>query len=209
MGERAKPNRRRVYEARDVAKHMREAFVDRPVERQETLDFSWPAVMQNVGDSVSVAYASDKWEEKGRSGKRKVELYKHLAESRNRALARPGALYDFYAHDNEWPVIGPMVSLAECPMPRHFAVLGLFEEINLRLHTGGTDDAPRFGRSPNAGVVHVDLPHAYLGGSKILWSRVDPRRKDEPFIFAYTKSDGVMFMVIGDELDIEKDGIVG
>jgi len=206
-----KPNRRRVktYDAADIAKSMREKFADRAVERRETMDFGWPAVMQNVGDSLAVAYASDKWKPKDKSGRREVELYKHLAESRNRALAAPNIMYDRFDPAAAWTVIGPHVSLADCPMPRHFAVLGLFEEIDLKLHTGGTDESPHFGRSADAGVVHVSAGYAYLGGSKILWSRIDPKRKDEPFIFVYTKDAGVMFLVIGDELDIEKDGIVG
>jgi hypothetical protein len=206
-----RPNRKRVkvYDATAIAKSMRETFVNRPVERRDTVNFGWPAHMQNIGDSLAVAYASDKWQQRDSSGRREVELYKHLAESRNRALAAPDVLYDRYEPSSRWPVIGPTVSLADCPMPKHFAALGLFEEINLKLHTGGTDASPKFGRSKDAGVVHCQVRNGYLGGSKILWSRLDPRRDDEPFIFVYTKDAGVMFLVTGNRLDIEKDGIVG
>lgn len=199
----------RTYDAIEIASKMRETFADRPVERRERLSFSWPSVMQNVGDSLAVAYASDKWKQLGASGKREVELYKHLAESRNVCLAAPGVMYDRLDPSTRWTVIGPMVSLASCPMPKHFAVLGLFEEIDLKLHTGGTDEAPRFGRSADSGVVHVQVRNGHLGGSKILWSRLGSDRKDEPFIFVYTKDAGVMFMVFGEQLDVEKDGIVG
>jgi hypothetical protein len=165
-------------------------------------------MMQNVGDSLAVAYASDKWKPKGADGKREVELYKHLAESRNRVLARPGVMYDKFEPNKRWPVRGPRVSLVECPMPKHFAILGLFEEIDIKLYTGGTKDKPRFGNGDD-GIVHVGIRHAYLGGGKMLWSRVDKEREDEPFIFVYTNDGGVMFICVGDELDIEKDGIVG
>jgi hypothetical protein len=189
------PNRRpRVVDAYDVAKKMRETFADRPVEQSIPFDFGWPTMMQNVGDSLAVAYASDKWTEPDARGRRDVELYKHLAESRNRALVRPGVMYDYYRPNQRWPVAGPQVSLSECPMPKHFAILGLFEEIDLEL-AGGE-------------VVHVSIKHAYLGGSKIRWSTLG-KRPDEPFIFVYTEDDGVMAMVIGEELDVEKDGIVG
>lgn len=207
------PNRRsrtraRVYEAESMARQMRETFADRPVERHESMDFGWPAVMQNIGDSLAVAYASDKWKPRGKDGKREVELYKHLAESRNRVLAVPGALYDYFDQSRRWPTIGPKVSLADCPMPRHFAVLGLFAEIDLKLYVAGSDAAPRFEGSQDGGVVHVSVRNGYLGGAKILWSELG-RGKDEPFIFVYTKAAGVMFLVVGDRLAIAKDGIVG
>lgn len=209
--QRMRPNRsrRRVYDAYDIAKDMRETFADRPVERIESHDFDWPVAMQNVGDSLSVAYASDKWQPKDARGRREVELYKHLAESRNQALAAPGVLFDHDDPNEPWPVRGPMVRLSDVPMPRHFAVLGLFEEINLMLYGAGSDKRPRFRSNPDDDIVHVRVRHAYLGGSKILWSREDQGAEDEPFIFVYTKEAGVMFVVTGDELDIERDGIVG
>jgi hypothetical protein len=48
-----------------------------------------------------------------------------------------------------------------------------------------------------------------VGGSKIRWSLIDERRADEVFLFVYTRDGGVMFLILGEELDIEKDGIVG
>jgi hypothetical protein len=186
---------------------MRETFADRPVESTEKFKFGWPSTMQNVGDSLAVAYASDKWKPKGKSGVREVELYKHLAESRNRLLATKDVIVDYDDHSKAWPVRGPNVSLASCPMPEHFAVLGLFEEIVIQLHDAGDDAKPRFTRNPD--IIHVSVKHAYLGGSYVQWSQIDSSRRDEPFIFVYTKSDGVMFVIFGDKLDVEKDGIVG
>lgn len=196
----------RIYDANAHARKMRETFVDRPVEREIPYDIDWPVVMQNVGDSLAVAYASDKWQPKTRDGKRLAELYKHLAESRNRCLAREGVLVDYYARSKRWPVIGPRVSFdgANLWMPDTFALLGRFEEIDLCLHTTGTDDDPRFGSHEDDGVVHVSVRHGYLGGSMM-----KAGRRHEPFLFVFTKGDGVMFIVLGEQLGIEKDGIVG
>jgi len=196
----------RLYDAEADARKMRQTFTDRPVECEERYPFDWPPALQNVGDSLAVAYASDKWRPKDRYGKRQVELYKHLAESRNQALAAPGLLVDYHERDRPWPVRGPMVSLTdgELEMPTHFAMLGLFEEICLKLYTAGSDERPRFGRAQDEGVVHCHLRHAYLGGSMM---RLGKRKR--PFIFVFTKAHGVMFLVTGDELDVEKDGIVG
>lgn len=204
------PNRStrvRVYDAEEQARKMRETFTDRPVEGREVFRFGWPAVMQNVGDSLAVAYASDKWKPKDRSGRREIELYKHLAESRNRALVVPGKIHDYENPTEPWPVLGPKVSLATCPMPKHFAILGLFEEIVLDLYTSGDDGEPGFDGGEE--IVHIQVKHAYLGGSYVRWSLLDDGRADQPFIFVYTKQDGIMFVVFGDELDVEKDGIVG
>lgn len=200
-------NRVVVYDATQIAASMRQTFVDRAVERKLPYNWRWPTRLQNVGDSLAVAYASDKWEPKGRDGKRRVELYKHLAESRNRCLAKPGILVDYYERDQHWPVIGPTVSFAggSVAMPNSFALLGLFEELALQLHTEGDDADPGFGPGADDGVVHVALRHALLGGSMMKHRS----GKLQPFLFVYTKQGGVKFIVVGEELDVEKDGIVG
>jgi hypothetical protein len=200
--------RPRVYEAKDIAKRMRETFADRPVEWEERLGHRWPGVLHGVGDSLAVAYASDKWQEPNRSGERPIELYKHLAESRNRVLVRPGLLRDFYQPNRPWPVRGPLVDLSQVPMPDSYAWLALFEEADLQLYTDGEDHSPRFG-GPEEGVVKITVRHGQLGGSMIRWSRVRRGAKDEPFLFVYTRRDGVLFVVVGDSLGVEADGIVG
>jgi hypothetical protein len=200
---------RRVYDAEQLAIGMTERFNDRPWEYEERLPFSWPKYMQNVGDSLAVAYASDKWKPKDGRGKREQELYKHLAESRNRALVQPGLLRDEYKPGKRWPTRGPTVSLVEVPLPQHFAVLGLFEEINLQLFTKGTNKRPEFSDDKDEGVVGVRVRHGMLGGSYIRWSELNDGDRDEPFLFVYTRSAGVCIIVVGDKLDVHKDGIVG
>ena len=97
-----RPNRRRrVYDAEEIARGARETFAARAVEFRSEFRFGWPDVVQNVGDSLAVAYASDKWKKK-KNGARPVELYKHLAESRNQALCLPGLLRDESAPEREW-----------------------------------------------------------------------------------------------------------
>ena len=202
-------SRPRVYEAREIAQGMREKFADRPVEFEQHVPHGWPPVLQNIGDSLAVAYGSDKWQDPGPEGERRVELYKHLAESRNRALVKPGLLRDFYTPNRAWPVRGPCVALVEVPMPREFAILGFFEEANLRLYTEGDDASPSFGHGADDGVVKITVGHGMLGASEILWSRVRRDAQDQPFLFVYTTRDGVLLLVVGERLDVEKDGIVG
>lgn len=200
--------RPRVYDAKDLAVNMAERFHDRPWERCEELPFDWPARMQNVGDSLAIAYASDKWKPKDAEGRRELELYKHLAESRNRALVRRGLLYDYYRPNRSWPARGPMVSLADVPMPQHFAILGLFEEIDLQLYMNGTRQKPVFSEKDDEGIVKVTLRHAMLGGAYMRWSEIYDD-KDQPFLFVYTPSAGVCIIVVGDQLDVHRDGIIG
>lgn len=197
-----------VIDAESIGRKYRETFTDKPVREKVELPFSWPTRMQHVGDSLAVAYASDKWKRDG-----DYDLYKHIAESPNRVLVVPGFLHSYDRQDRRWPTVGPTVSYAGVPMPKHFAVLGLFEEANLRLYTGGTDREPRFSTKKDDGVVKVLVRHGMLGASKIRWS-ARGQRKDQPFIFVYTEpkgSDrgGVVMIIEGDELDVEKDGIVG
>ena len=188
----SKPNRSRprVYDAEQIAVSYRETFAGRPVELRHELPFTWPDVLQHVGDSLAVAYASDKWEKRRADGTRFIELFKHLAESRNRVLVRPGLLYDDGDRSEPVDTIGPLVSLVDAPMPKHFAVLGLFEEASLDLHTGGTDDCPLI--VGDQGVVRVEVRHGVLGASKIRWSETRRGAEDQPFLFVYTEHDGAV-----------------
>jgi len=195
-------SRVRVYDAENIAREIRETFTAKYVQEVIEFPFVWPRTMQHVGDSLAVAYSSDKWRRDGDS-----IAYKHLSESRNRALTVPGFLRDFDRPSESWPTIGPTVSLDRVPMPKHFAVLALFEEVNLKLHTRGTDRKPGFGRGDD-GIVKVTVAHGVLGGSKILWSKKHDI-PDEPFLFVYDERSGPLMMIVGDELDIKSEGIVG
>jgi len=201
---RARP---KIYDAREIAKNYTKTFKDREVEYEKKVKFTWPRYLQHVGANLGQGYDSDKWK-KGSLGRREWELYKHVAESRNKLLCVPGFLADEET-GTKIKTIGPVFDTFSWPMPDSFADLALFSEANIQLHTVGTDSAPGFGRGQNNGIVAVAVRHACIGCSKILWSREDSRAKDQPFLFVYTERDGVMFMVVGDTLDVEKDGIVG
>lgn len=181
---------------------MFETFTNRSVETETEFPFGWPATMQRVGESLGVAYGSDKWKPK-KNGRRDSEVYKHIAESRNLLFAVPGRIE---CVDGYKPV-GPRVRLAEIPMPDTFAYMGTFEEANAQLYR-------RSGRSfvlpddPDDLVVAITLRYGMVGGSKIRWSAVGAG-KDEPFLFVYTEDDGVVLLVVGEKLDVEADGIVG
>lgn len=200
----------RVFEAESIARNIAQTFKDRPVETEEVLDFDWPDVIQDVGESLGVAYDSDKWKPRKGSGKRDSEIYKHIAESRNRIYVEPGLLQPGDDIGLDLKPIGPKLSLREASargeiiMPESFAVLGRFIECNVVLHTGGTDDAPRRSTRGDKGVVTLSVKHGMLGASKM---KRDGRL--QPFIFVYRRDFGVYFIITGDELDIEKDGIVG
>jgi hypothetical protein len=206
--DKASPNRRRVrvYDAEEMAREMRETFQHKPSKRKRRFGFDWPTSLQNIGDSLAVAYNSDKDLQNPRG---EWILYKHLAESRNRVLAVPGLIMCDDAPGESWPVIGPMVSMLDVPHPRHFAELALFEEVNVKLYTAGTNENPKFGRGRDAGVVTVTVKHGLLGGGMFLWSRDDEREADQPFLFVYTERDGVLLIIVGEKLAIEADGIVG
>lgn len=202
-----KPNfarRVRVYDALEAAQAIRERFQDAPVTEQEELPFGWPSEFQHVGDSLAVAYGSNKW----KPDPVDVELYKHLAESRNRVFAVPRFFFSYDDPSEGWPVIGPMIPFHELPMPRHYAKLGDFYEANLKLHTHGSNDAPML--SPeNGGCVTVVLKDAMLGASVIRWSLTEGEGvSDQPFLFVYDKT-GVKLLIVGLELDVETVGIVG
>lgn len=209
-------SRVRVYDAEEIAVGMTERFKDRPWEHRDELPFTWPRYMHNVGDSLAVAYASDKWKPR-KNGKREVELYKHLAESRNQALVQSHLLVDYYDPDRSWRVVGPTVSLAPCPMPKHFSILGLCEEVDLRLYTQGTDSNPKFGKGQD-GIVKVTIRHGLVAGGVMQFSKGGSqskcklamgRKTEQPFIFVYTETEGIQIIIVGDELDVKKDGIVG
>jgi hypothetical protein len=200
-------SRPKIYDARDIAKNYSRTFKDREVEYEKKVKFTWPRYLQHVGDNLGQAYDSDKWK-KGSLGKRDWELYKHVAESRNKFLCVPGFLADEDT-GTQVETIGPTFDTFSWPMPNAFADLALFTEANIQLHTAGTNSSPGFGRGSNSGIVAIAVRHGFIGCSKILWSREDKSAEDQPFLFVYTENDGVMFLVVGESLDIEKDGIVG
>jgi hypothetical protein len=196
----ATPNRsrRRIVDSAELARSMSETFKARPVRYQVKIDQDWPREWQHVGDSLAVAYSSDKWQDDGN-----WRLWKHLAESHNRAYCVPGFLRDDKNPRKSWPTIGPYTSLDDVPMPDHFADLARLEELDLRLHVAGDDEHPDFGDDDSDGVVKVTIAHGKLGGGFVMY------REPMPFLFIYTDKEGPLVLIFGDELTVEADGIAG
>src|SRR5687767_9526930 len=142
----------RVYEAADLAKSMVETFKDRSVEYQEEVleDDDWPDRVRHVGDSLGVAYRSDKWKPKDDRGRRAIEDYLHLAESRNRLLLPVDVDLGRKHGRNALPLLGPTVDMGSVPLPNSYAILGLFLELRVQMHVSGTNIVPRLGAAGKA-----------------------------------------------------------
>ncbi len=201
------PSRPRLFDVEKKARNIRETFTSKPVQHEREVAFTWPTRLQYVGKSLGVGYASDKWKQEG-----DFELYLHLAESPNRALFAPDFhLVDYADPSERVPVVGPEVELAELPLPKHFAVLAHFEELRVHLF----DTRARGGKlalgPAGSAIQRIQLGKAMLGASVFPWSQIEEGHKDQPFLFVYTegKGGGVHMMIVGEELAVERDGIVG
>jgi hypothetical protein len=196
--------RRRIYQPNrsndlEAAAAIRETFTDRPAERRQKVSWKWPKSMKEVGHCEAVMYASDKWQ-KGR-GRNWLEDYKHIAEGLQYMLVRPGFLVDFNDPRRALDVVGPTVELDE--MPDAFAVLAYPLGVQVRLYL--PDDSAEGYYLPNnsgdQGLYEIVIKHAHLGGGRF-------PDTGERFLFIYTAA-GVEMLIVGEKLDIEKDGIVG
>lgn len=193
---------RRIYtpnRASDLehAKKLRETFMDRKADRQQPVSWRWPRSMQEVGKCEAVMYASDKWQ-KGR-GRNWLEDYKHIAEGMQWVLVRPGFLVD--AESNKpLPLTGPTVELY--PMPKAFAVLADVLGVQMQFYEPSEGEGDGY-LLPNgdSGLYEVTVSRAKLGSAKFPDS-------GETFLFIYT-SAGVELLIVGEQLEVEKDGIVG
>lgn len=182
---------RRTYEAnlsrsRNAAIQIRERFMDRPWETEESLSWAWPKRMKEVGTwragEGAIMYASNKWQ------KRRDQSidYKHVAEGEQRLLVAEDFLRQYDHPSQRLPVDGPMVDV-NGPMPDTFAKLAPILGIQAKLSDGN--------------FYQIDIAHAELGAA------VHPKTK-KPFLFIYDKK-GPRCIITGHELDVLKDGIVG
>lgn len=188
---------RRTYEPRrdaDAAAAIREKFYDRPVERRLNIPWQWPRAMREVGLNMSVMYASDKWKRRGQK-----EDYKHVSEGKQWILARPGFLRQYNHPDRHVAVAGPMVDLGT--MPDTFAVLADILGVQVRLYEQGGPKGYRLPSDADEGYHQVVIPGAKLGAARFPDS-------GDAFLIVYTRA-GVDLLIVGEELDVEKDGIVG
>lgn len=206
----AQRSRVKVYDAENVARDISKTFKDRPVEYvEEHKNWSWPPVIQEFAESLGTAYESDKWKEKRADGTRPRELYKHISEYPvHRVYAEPGLLR--LVSDVKMPIdmAGRKISLTkaaetgEIVMPDSFAVLAEFTELDVVLNRARGNKKGK--RPEDDGVVALMVSNGMLGASHML-----VHGKKKPFLFVYSNNFGVYFIITGDKLDIEKDGIVG
>jgi len=190
--------RRRIYEPNrgssvEVARAMRETFVDRAPSRETIVPWQWPKTMQEIGRWEAVMYTSDKWQKQ----LGKMEDYKHIIESNQGwILARRDFLREYGAPSRRIPVCGPLIDLGE--MPSAFAVLADILGVQIRLYDSDEADFPE---DEDAGFYQVTISGAKLGGGRF-------PDTGETFLIVYTRG-GVDLLLMSEKLDVLKDGIVG
>lgn len=170
---------------------MFETFHDRPFRRRVKFNFGWPKVFEEIGSAQAQMYRSNKWKKNARE----FEDYKHIAEGPQRCFAIPGFLRDArtnkgiktYGEEYEFPE----------PMPTHITILGKLIGVQVRLF----DEKGKLPRGEE-NLFEVTIPYGMLAGARF-------PDNEEPFLAIYTQNEGVCMLIVGDELDIEKDGIVG
>ncbi len=193
--------RRRVYmpnrsSSVERAREIRETFYDKPAERATPVRWQWPKRMREVGTCEAVMYTSDKWKPTG-----KFEDYKHIAEGPQRLMVTDGFLRQYGSPGHKLQVVGPVIDLNP-PMPDAFAVIAPILGVQTRLYEEKGDDGRYLLPNGNDdGYYQIDIPNAQLGGAEHPGTR-------EKFLLVYTGS-GVHCIIVGDELEIEPDGIAG
>ena len=180
-------------ELRDIetARKLRETFMDRPPARESIVPWEWPSTLQEVGIGEAITYSSDKWKQRGQN-----EDYKHVAEGKQRVWVRPGYLVLYESPSTRLKVVGPRQQLRH--MPDSFAVLADATSVQLRLYTG--TNKRHIVPNPDSNLWQVNLSRTKLGGARF--------RNGDAFLVLYTR-EGVDMMIVGEKLDILKDGIVG
>lgn len=173
-----------------VARRIYEDFHDKPSRRRVKFDFGWPKVFQEVGRAEAQMYRSNKW----KKNPREFEDYKHIAESEQRCYVVPNVLVDDKTRE-PLKTYGDLVEFED--LPTHITILAALIGIQVRFY----DSRKRLPRG-DKNLKELFLPQGMLGGARFVDS-------GEAFLVVYTKNAGVVMIITGEELDIEKDGIVG
>lgn len=183
------------------AKKMRETFFDKEVSTGYQLNFAWPDRFHQLGQGRSVAYTSNKW----KGNERDWEDFKHVAESPNQVYAtdlflRLSGMKKTKSGD-PWPLFRPVVE-----MPQTVAELApcLFSEMRL---IEATD--PRIRLEKDAVRVPTKDTILYGGYARGPGGSWNKRGDLVAFISVIHPKQGVLLLITGRDLDVEKDGIVG
>lgn len=180
-------NRSEIESARDI----RRKFYDQEPNKKTPMPWEWPRHLQEVGVCEAVMYTSDKWHRRF-----DFEDYKHRKEGPQYVLVRKNFVVDYFDPKTPIPMFGPSVELDK--MPRFFAVLAPILGIQVCLYDSYDGDSATLSRDWH----QIDIPRAKLGAAE------HPVTGDT-FLFVYTEKHGVLTVIVGDELGVEKDGIVG
>src|SRR5690606_27940567 len=162
---------------------IREDFHDKPHSRQQQVRWAWPEERIEVGDCEAIPYTSNKWQKDG-----KQIDYKHVKEGGQKLLRRPDIALTRDADE----MFGPEMDLTR-ELLDSLAVLEKSISIQPRLYSD--DSGKKFGD-----YVDVKFSGSTLGAGKF--------DDGGTFCFVYD-STGVLAVVIGEKLDVLKDGIVG
>jgi len=171
----------RVVDTQDLARKDREVFHDSESRKRVELRAKWPSTLVDIGQGHGVLYRSDKW--------KTVDNYKHLHESNWRMLVNP----DFEMTFDDGKDLREDQDLTEIyevagPMPKHVAYLGKCLGLQGVLNDGR--------------LVHIEIPGAHWAAARI------PGDEGHAVLLAYS-ADQVHVVVVGEQLGIERDGIVG
>jgi hypothetical protein len=170
----------RIVDTEELARRDRETFQDAKSTRKVQLTARWPSELIDIGEGWGVLYFSDKWGTK--------DKYKHLRESNWRILVSPSFKMKFEDGDDiRKNPDATEVYEVEGEMPRHVAYLGKCLGVQGILNDGR--------------VVHIEIPGGHWAAAR------SPENPDRAILIVY--SDDVHIVIVGDDLGIEKDGVVG
>lgn len=176
----------------EAARKIRETFVDRKMEKEVTIRWTWPKKLYCVGQSEAVEYTSDKWKKRG-----DYQDYKHVAEGPQLLYVKDGFLRD-YSSNQRLPFPCEEVILPK-KMPTVIAELAPILGFQYQPYAETDDDGAELTLSGQ--FYGVDIARAYIGAAR-------HPDTNEVFLIVYTRSD-LCAIITGDILNVEKDGIVG
>lgn len=186
--------RRRIVDAQEQARDLRETFMDRGMRRVRRFDWDWPRSLREVGTCLAVMYSSDKWRQPGN-----YVDYKHVSEGPQLLYTRPGFIVGQDGLPMDIP--GPEVEIGG-ELPDTIAMLAPILGIQCQLYQAEDGDAGYYLPNGDEGIYELAIPRAKLGAVR------DPR-SGKAYLVVFSDSEGVLCLVTGDELDVLKDGIVG
>jgi hypothetical protein len=193
------PNRRRYVQTvptEDEAREIRETFMARSAKHRRTFSWVWPPDLLLIGRCLAVMYSSDKWK-----AEKDFEDYKHIAEAPQQFLIAPDVDIRIMGTRGRRELESVSVSLIE-PMPSDFAKLAPLLGVQVQLFQSvDSRGRGKLGRGKED-LFELAPSRAYLGGAR-------HPKTGQAFLVIYNASRGVIALVTGNQLDIEKDGVVG